>query len=716
MLVLVPAAFAGSNTVTVNCAGLQGALTDSSNSVVNLNEVCTGNFTLASNHNVTLQAQTGALAGFDNTATTGSALSGTTVHGITIRGLVFRDASVVGDGAAIALTDATTIRIEGNTFLNNSVTGAGGDGGAVYVVGSSTPGNTIDVVNNTFGSQAEPNTSGQGRGGALLVDANGADAGVTGNTFAGNSAAYGGGLFLNQGGATGTVTVAGNGFSGNDATIRGGGAAVEDGSGTVIQNNTFSGNSVESATVLVRGGGLYTWSNGPIDQARNVFSGNTIPAGSAGSGGAGEYVDGGALNSRDDRWTGNSVAAANGAGGGLVWGAWNSTLTARIENAVVAGNSMGTGGTGAGVYLLGGACPRGSLLCGTFTATSSTVSGNSAGSGGAFAGQDHLVLENTIAEGNAGTPDIDPGLASVSAGYSDACEGAVPFAGTGNICADPLLLDPVGGDVHERNASPTRDAGSNALVPVALATDFEGDARIADNNGDGTAVVDMGADEAGGSTGALPPPPPPPPPPPLPVGPPPPAPPPSLTRPLLGRYVKLTRTRGAVSYRPPGGASRVLKSASAIVPVGTRVNAARGVVKLTTALTRSGAGTQSGRFSLGAFVVRQKSTDPLAELTLVGGSFGTCGSARGGAAVFGGSRVRRLFGDARGRFRTKGRYSSATVRGTAWTIEDRCDGTLTKVKRGSVAVRDFAGRRTVMVRAGKRTGRSGGVGSYLAGP
>jgi len=30
-----------------------------------------------------------------------------------------------------------------------------------------------------------------------------------------------------------------------------------------------------------------------------------------------------------------------------------------------------------------------------------------------------------------------------------------------------------------------------------------------------------------------------------------------------------------------------------------------------------------------------------------------------------------------GRFRTRGRYSSATVRGTDWTVTDRCDGTLT---------------------------------------
>jgi hypothetical protein len=42
------------------------------------------------------------------------------------------------------------------------------------------------------------------------------------------------------------------------------------------------------------------------------------------------------------------------------------------------------------------------------------------------------------------------------------------------------------------------------------------------------------------------------------------------------------------------------------------------------------------------------------------------------------------------------------VRGTVWTVADRCDGTLTTVKRGKVAVRDFRRRKTIVVRAGKR--------------
>ena len=64
--------------------------------------------------------------------------------------------------------------------------------------------------------------------------------------------------------------------------------------------------------------------------------------------------------------------------------------------------------------------------------------------------------------------------------------------------------------------------------------------------------------------------------------------------------------------------------------------------------------------------------------------------------------LRRLFGRAHGRFRTRGRNSTATVRGTEWSVVDRCDGTLTTVKRGTVVVRDRVKHRTVTLRSGQR--------------
>jgi hypothetical protein len=99
-------------------------------------------------------------------------------------------------------------------------------------------------------------------------------------------------------------------------------------------------------------------------------------------------------------------------------------------------------------------------------------------------------------------------------------------------------------------------------------------------------------------------------------------------------------------------------------------------------------------------------TRTLIQLTLSGGSFGACGRRTTAAAGQGGSReVRALWGNGRGRFRTRGRFATASVRGTVWRTVDRCDGTLTRVRQGVVEVRDLTRRRTVRVRAGQ---------SYLA--
>ena len=65
----------------------------------------------------------------------------------------------------------------------------------------------------------------------------------------------------------------------------------------------------------------------------------------------------------------------------------------------------------------------------------------------------------------------------------------------------------------------------------------------------------------------------------------------------------------------------------------------------------------------------------------------------------------RLSSNAHGKFTTHGQYSAATVRGTQWTVTNQCDGTLTKVKRGVVSVRDFRLRRTITLFTGQ---------SYLA--
>lgn len=98
----------------------------------------------------------------------------------------------------------------------------------------------------------------------------------------------------------------------------------------------------------------------------------------------------------------------------------------------------------------------------------------------------------------------------------------------------------------------------------------------------------------------------------------------------------------------------------------------------------------------------------MTELRLKGSSFTSCKPRKRGkqaSAALSKKALRRLRANAKGRFRTRGRYGAATVRGTKWLTADRCDGTLVKVTRGKVAVRDFRRKKTVLVRTGK---------SYLA--
>jgi hypothetical protein len=172
--------------------------------------------------------------------------------------------------------------------------------------------------------------------------------------------------------------------------------------------------------------------------------------------------------------------------------------------------------------------------------------------------------------------------------------------------------------------------------------------------------------------------------------------------PVLGERVNVAVRSGIVTVKVPGGGGFVRLSEFASIPIGSVLNTRRGSVTLRSA-TASG-GTQAGIFHGGVFEVRQPHADGgMTELALRGRR-PRCGrgDASRAAAIAGKRRPRRaLWGKVRhGRFRTRGGYSVATVRGTVWYVEDRCGGTLTRVRRGSVRVRDLRRHRTIVVRAG----------------
>ena len=83
-------------------------------------------------------------------------------------------------------------------------------------------------------------------------------------------------------------------------------------------------------------------------------------------------------------------------------------------------------------------------------------------------------------------------------------------------------------------------------------------------------------------------------------------------------------------------------------------------------------------------------------------SFASCKARKGKASAAAVSKkvLQLLHASGHGKFRTKGRYAAATVRGTIWTTADRCDGTLVHSIKDSVTVNDLVRHKTVIVRAG----------------
>ena len=190
--------------------------------------------------------------------------------------------------------------------------------------------------------------------------------------------------------------------------------------------------------------------------------------------------------------------------------------------------------------------------------------------------------------------------------------------------------------------------------------------------------------------------------------------------PVPFKTVSATVVSGEVFIKFPGGAGAASASqaapkgftrlqGSAMIPVGATLDTKRGRVRLRSAAdTRKR--TQSGEFFDGVFKIgqvrkprgkaRKRPIGLITDLTLGGGSFSRC-RAEASASARSKRKVRRLWGDGKGSFRTKGRHAAATVRGTRWLVEDRCDGTLVRVRSGRVEVRDLRRARTVLVRAGR---------------
>ncbi|HEX5620525.1 MAG TPA: choice-of-anchor Q domain-containing protein [Solirubrobacteraceae bacterium] len=428
--------------------------------------------------------------------------------------------------------------------------------------------------------------------------------------------------------------------------------------------------------------------------ASSVISGVTLRNGggqaqTSGSGGA-VYVESdgfapASLTLRSVTVSGSRTSIpAGGSGGGIA--SVNATLT--IENSTITGNlaSIGVGSFGGGVVVSGGtATIRNSTISGN---TARDTDGDTAQGGGIYNDDGTLTLQNVTIAGN--TANTATGLWSngpttvTNTLIADTCFGA-PYSGSRNLststtCGFGAAVNPLlGALLNNGGQTDTRalQAGSPAINTGASCptTDQRGVAR--------EGACDIGAYEYR-----------------TPV-----EPPEELPPPVPHKNVNALPKSGTVKIKLPGQDTFVTLTEGEQIPLGTTVDTRKGRVTIVAA---AGSG-QTADFYDGLFKLTQtKGSKPITVLTLVEKLTG-CKSKKKASAAATKKKKRRLWGNGKGRFRTKGKHSAATVVGTIWLVEDRCVSTLTRVRRGKVKVRDFAKKKTVTVRKGKRyIARAGG--------
>jgi len=334
----------------------------------------------------------------------------------------------------------------------------------------------------------------------------------------------------------------------------------------------------------------------------------------------------------------------------------------------------------------------------------STVAGN-VGGGIASDGTDTSITlsQATIARNTGGgVAFLDPAGASaygsiIAANSGAQCSGQV-FTGSANLystgeCGTGLIADPqLAGALSNQGGQTdvlTIPVGSPAIDivnPCSAGTDQRDAARS-------TPACDAGAYEQSAATG-----PPPTPTPPAVT----PTPTPTATAtpeptPVPNRSVVVDEVSGKVRIQLPGSKKYVELDATQGIPVGSTVDTKNGKVELTS-VPKPGKPPETAVFYDGIFKVTQQGGVTVLTLTE---ELAPCPKTKSANAAASKPKKRKLWGEGKGAFRTSGKYSAATVRGTRWYVEDSCAGTLTKVTQGVVTVDDFAAHRRLTLRKGK---------------
>ena len=410
-----------------------------------------------------------------------------------ISGCTFENNRSQLDGAAIYCDGASPSIVDGTVIVDNEA--ENGDGGGIYCSPSSAPTITDSTIENNMAKRG---------GGVFCLEASPT---ISQCTITGNEGViYGGGICLFQS----SPDITGSTISNNFTTTRGfqgggiyccfyssptveetdiidntsdfgGGVAITEMSSPTFTNCNISGNYADFGA-----GGVDCISSSPT--FTNCVVSNNTAAGEGGDGWGGgmRISDGDPALTNCSIW-GNET---EGSGGALMIHNTDSESPPILVNCTLWDNEAT--GHGGGIY----------ALFASAVLTNCTLWGNDAGTDGGGEGggiytfnstmSSLLIVTNSILWNNTAA-DFDQIKAdSITVNNSNIQGG---YAGTDNINANPMLVDPANGDFHLQSGSPCIDAGSNS-APSLPDYDFEGDNRILDGDGNGSVIADMGADEA----------------------------------------------------------------------------------------------------------------------------------------------------------------------------------------------------------------------------